>query len=162
MTVQEAAKWIIQKIADQYDQEECAAITRELLLFQLKSEPKDWIKIQRLNIADKGIETLTQQINRLKKGEVPSIVSSIVTEITKEYVIQKFLTNALIQNVQSTVRKEIFGDPDQNLTYLPKLEEVLREAGHDFEICTKTSDQVKKRLLEVLLQEKIQSLKKLN
>jgi len=77
-------------------------------------------------------------------------------------VIPKFLTNALIQNVRSTVRKEIFGDPDQNLTYLPKLEEVLREAGHDFEICTKTSDQVKKRLLEVVLQEKIQSLKKLN
>jgi hypothetical protein len=77
-------------------------------------------------------------------------------------VIPKFLTNALIQNVRTTVRKEIFGDPDQNLTYLPKLEEVLREAGHDFEICTKTSDQVKKRLLEVVLQEKIQSLKKLN
>ena len=35
-----------------------------------------------------------------------------------------------------------------------KLEEVLRDAGHDFEICTKTSDQVKKRLLEVVLQEK--------
>ena len=77
-------------------------------------------------------------------------------------MIPRFLTNALIQNVRSTVRKEIFGDPDQNLTYLPKLEEVLREAGHDFEICTKTSDQVKKRLLEVVLQEKIQSLKKLN
>ena len=77
-------------------------------------------------------------------------------------MIQKFLTNALIQNVRSTVRKEIFGDPDQNLSYLPKLEQVLQEAGHDFEICTKTSDQVKKRLLEVVLQEKIQSLKKLN
>jgi len=77
-------------------------------------------------------------------------------------VIPKFLTNALIQNVRTTVRKEIFGDPDQNLTYLPKLEEVLCDAGHDFEICTKTSDQVKKRLLEVVLQEKIQSLKKLN
>ena len=77
-------------------------------------------------------------------------------------MIPRFLTNALIQNVRSTVRKEIFGDPEQNLTYLPKLEEVLREAGHDFEICTKTSDQVKKRLLEVVLQEKIQSLKKLN
>ena len=77
-------------------------------------------------------------------------------------MIPKFLTNSLIQNVRTTVRKEIFGDPDQNLTYLPKLEEVLRDAGHDFEICTKTSDQVKKRLLEVVLQEKIQSLKKLN
>ena len=77
-------------------------------------------------------------------------------------MIPKFLTNALIQNVRSTVRKKNFGDPDQNLTYLPKLEEVLRDVGHDFEICTKTSDQVKKRLLEVVLQEKIQSLKKLN
>ena len=77
-------------------------------------------------------------------------------------MIPRFLTNALIQNVRSTVRKEIFGDPDKNLTYLPKLEQVLQEAGHDFEICTKTSDQVKKRLLEVVLQEKIQSLKKLN
>ncbi len=69
MTVQEAAKWILQEIADQYDQEECDAIARELLLFQLKSEPKDWIKIQQLNLSEKGIETLTQQINRLKKGE---------------------------------------------------------------------------------------------
>ncbi len=77
-------------------------------------------------------------------------------------MIPKFLTNALIQNVRTTVRKEIFGNPDQNLTYLPKLEEVLCEAGHDFKICTKTSDQVKKHLLEVVLQEKIQSLKKLN
>ena len=77
-------------------------------------------------------------------------------------MIQKFLTNALIQNVQTTVRTEIFGDPDQNLTYLPNLEEVLCDAGHDFEIYTKTYDKVKKRLLEVVLQEKIQSLKKLN
>ncbi len=77
-------------------------------------------------------------------------------------MIQKFLTNALIQNVQTTIRTEFFGDPDQNLTYLPKLEEVLHDAGHHFEIYTKTSDQVKKRLLEVVLQEKMQSLKKLN
>ncbi len=48
------------------------------------------------------------------------------------------------------------------MTYLRKLEKVLHDAGHDFEIYTKTSDQVKKRLLEVVLQEKIQSLKKLN
>ena len=66
-------------------------------------------------------------------------------------MIPRFLTNALIQNVRTTVRMEIFGDPDQNLTYLPKLEEVLCDAGHDFEISTKTSDQVKKRLLEVIL-----------
>mgnify|MGYP001071856113 FL=1 len=57
---------------------------------------------------------------------------------------------------------EVFGDPDQNLTYLPKLEEVLHDAGHDFEIYTKTTVQVKKRLLEVVLQEKMQSLKKMN
>ncbi len=71
-------------------------------------------------------------------------------------MIQKFLTNALIQNVRTTVRMEIFGNPDQNLTYLPKLEEVLRDASHDFEIYTKTSDQVKSCLLEVVLQEKMQ------
>jgi hypothetical protein len=57
---------------------------------------------------------------------------------------------------------EIFGDPDQNLTYLPKLEEVLHDAGHDFEIYPKTTVQIKKRLLEVVLQEKMQSLKKMN
>ncbi|MFZ9877205.1 MAG: peptide chain release factor N(5)-glutamine methyltransferase [Chitinophagaceae bacterium] len=69
MTVQEAAKWILQEITDQYDQNECVAIAKELLLFQLKSEPKDWIKVQRLNLEQNGIKTLTQQINRLKKGE---------------------------------------------------------------------------------------------
>ena len=68
----------------------------------------------------------------------------------------------MIQNVQTTVRTEIFGDPDQNLTYLPKLEKVLHDAGHHFKIYTKTTDQVRKLLLEVVLQEKIQSLKKLN
>ena len=68
----------------------------------------------------------------------------------------------MIQNVQTTVKTEIFGDSDKNLTFRPKLEEVLCDAGHDFEIYTKTTDQVKKRLLEVVLQEKMQSLKKLN
>ncbi len=68
----------------------------------------------------------------------------------------------MIQNVRTTVRTEIFGDPDQNLTYLPKLEEVLRDAGHHFKIYTKTTDQVRKLLLEVVLQEKMQSLKKMN
>ena len=57
---------------------------------------------------------------------------------------------------------EVFGDPDQILTYLPKLERVLHDAGHHFEIYTKTTVQVKKRLLEVVLQEKMQSLKKMN
>ena len=57
---------------------------------------------------------------------------------------------------------EVFSDPDQNLSYLPQLEKVLHDAGHHFKIYTKTPVKVKKHLLEVVLQEKMQSLKKMN
>ncbi len=60
------------------------------------------------------------------------------------------------------VRTKDFGDPDQNLTYLPQLEKVLQDASHEFEFYTKTPVQVKKRLLEAVLAEKMQKLKKLN
>jgi hypothetical protein len=52
----------------------------------------------------------------------------------------------------------VYGD----LSEIPKLEKVLHDAGHHFEIYTKTPLQVKKRLVEVVLQEKMQSLKKMN
>jgi hypothetical protein len=45
-----------------------------------------------------------------------------------------FLTDALIQKVRTTIRNQVFGDPDKNVTYIPELVDILEAAGHDFDI----------------------------
>jgi hypothetical protein len=82
--------------------------------------------------------------------------------LLQPYIINMFLTNALIQKVRTTVKNQVFGDPDKNVTYVPKLVDILEAAGHDFNIYTKTPIDVKKRLLAVVLNQKMNSLKKEN
>jgi hypothetical protein len=73
-----------------------------------------------------------------------------------------FLTNALIQKVQTIIRNQVFGDPDKNVTYVPELVDILEATGHDFNIYAKTPTDVKKCLLAVVLGQKMNSLKKDN
>jgi hypothetical protein len=68
----------------------------------------------------------------------------------------------LIQKVQTTVKNQVFGDPDKNVTYVPEFVVILEAAGHDFNIYAKTPIDVKKRLLAVVLEQKMNSPKKEN
>ena len=52
----------------------------------------------------------------------------------------------------------MFGHPDENIMYLPALAMSLDECGHSFHVVKKTPFQVKKRLLNIILQEKINAL----
>ena len=80
--------------------------------------------------------------------------------LLKPYVIDIFLTYALITKVRTIIIARVLGDPYKNVTYLPALAEWLDEGGHDYNIFVKTPKDVQKRLLDVVLQEKMQSLKK--
>ncbi len=64
--------------------------------------------------------------------------------------------------MQITIRKQVFGDPDKNVMYVTELVDILEAAGHDFNIYAKTPMDVKKRLLAVVLEQKMNSLKKDN
>ncbi len=62
--------------------------------------------------------------------------------LLQPYIIDMFLTNALIQKVQITIRNQVFGDPDKNVTYVPELVDILEAAGCDFDIYAKTPTSV--------------------
>jgi hypothetical protein len=95
-------------------------------------------------------------------AEAPNLLSKEIILILKPYIINMFLTNTLIRKVRTTIRNQVFGDPDKNVTYVPELVDILEAAGHDFDIYAKTPMDVKKHLLAVVLKQKMNSLKKDN
>jgi hypothetical protein len=95
-------------------------------------------------------------------AEAPNLLSKEIILLLRPYIINMFLTNALIQKVWQTIRKNVFGDPDNNVTYVPELVDILEATGHDFDIYAKTPMDVKKHLLAVVLKQKMNNLKKDN
>ncbi len=93
-------------------------------------------------------------------ADAPNLSCKEIMILLQPYIIDMFLTNALIQKVWTTVRNKVFDDPDKNVTYLPELVDILEAAGHDFDIYAKTPIDVKKHLLAVVLEQKMNSLKK--
>jgi hypothetical protein len=72
------------------------------------------------------------------------------------------LNHCLGSEGAKTIRNQVFGDPEKNVSYLPQLVDVLEAAGHAIEIYIKTPIEVKKHLLSVVLEQKINSLKRDN
>ncbi len=95
-------------------------------------------------------------------AEAPNLLSMEIILLLQTYIIDMFLTNALIQKVRTTIRNQVFGDPNNNVTYVPALVDILEAAGHDFDIYAKTPMDVKKHFLAVVLKQKMNSLKKDN
>lgn len=69
MNVAATARWIESRISSLYDDEECAAIARELLLYQLQAEKKDWSRIQQSPLTQEMSTVLELQVNRLLNKE---------------------------------------------------------------------------------------------
>ena len=62
----------------------------------------------------------------------PNISTMELVAVLSPYVIDIFRTNALIQMARTSVRNQVFGDPDTNIRYLDHLKAHLEENGHDF------------------------------
>jgi hypothetical protein len=54
-------------------------------------------------------------------AEAPNLSSKEIILLLQPYIINMFSTNALIQKVRTTIRNQVFGDPDKNVTYVPAL-----------------------------------------
>jgi hypothetical protein len=89
-----------------------------------------------------------------------NLPSKEITALLKLYIIDMFLTSALIQKVCQSIRDQVFGDPDNNLTYVHVLRDLLDANNHDFDIYVKTPIEGKKRLLNVVIEQKMNSIKK--
>ncbi len=63
-----------------------------------------------------------------------NLPSKEIPALLKPYIIGMFVTSALIQKVCQSVRNQVFGDPDNNVTYVPVLMDLLDAAHHDFGI----------------------------
>ncbi len=90
----------------------------------------------------------------------PNLPSKEITALLKPYIIDMFLTSALIQKVCQSVRNQVFGDPDNNVIYVCVLRDLLDADHHDFDIYVKTPIEVKKCLLNVVIEQKMYSVKK--
>jgi hypothetical protein len=90
----------------------------------------------------------------------PNLPSKEITALLKPYIIDMFLTSALIQKVRQSIRDQVFGDPDNNMTYVHVLRDLLDANNHDFDIYVKTPIKVKKHLLNVVIEQKMNSVKK--
>ncbi len=51
----------------------------------------------------------------------PSMSNKAIIEILKPYVIDRFLTQSLLQQTRTSIRTTAFGDPAENIKYLPCL-----------------------------------------
>ncbi len=90
----------------------------------------------------------------------PNLPSKEITALLKTHIIDMFLTSVLIQKVCKSIRNQVFGDPDKNVTYVLVLRDLLDADQHDFDIYVKTPIEVKKRLLNVVIEKKMNSVKK--
>jgi hypothetical protein len=90
----------------------------------------------------------------------PNLPSKEITALLKLYIIDMFLTSALIQKVCQSIQDQVFGNPDTNVTHVHVLRDLLDADNHDFDIYAKTPIEVKKRLLNVVIEQKMNSVKK--
>ena len=75
------------------------------------------------------------------------------------YVVDKFLTNSLINQTKKHLRIHLFGDPAQNVTCLPELVRELEAAGHDYQIITKSKASVLQKIEEMVIAQHIALMK---
>ncbi len=62
-------------------------------------------------------------------AEAPNLSCKEIIILLQPYIIDMFLTNALIQKVGTTIRNQVFGDPDKNVTHVPELVDILGLLG---------------------------------
>ncbi len=68
----------------------------------------------------------------------PTLLSKEITALLKPYIIDMFLTSALVQKVCQSIRNQFFSDPNKNVTYVHVLRDLLDADQHDFVIYVKT------------------------
>jgi hypothetical protein len=90
----------------------------------------------------------------------PNLPSKEIMALVKLYIIGMFLTSALIQKVCQSIRDQVFGNPDTNVNHVHVLRNLLEGDNHDFNVYAKTPTKVKKRLLNVVIEQKMNSVKK--
>jgi hypothetical protein len=88
-------------------------------------------------------------------AEKPNISNKALMQLLSPYVVDKFLTNSLLNVTKKYLRNHLFGDPAQNVTYLPQLLLELEKAGHQYEVITESSASVRRKLEEMVLQQHI-------
>jgi hypothetical protein len=91
-------------------------------------------------------------------SKTPNLFSKSIRGMLQDYANDLFITDNLIHNTRTNIRNKVFGHPDENIMYLPALAMSLDECGHSFHVVKKSPFQVKKRLLNIILQEKINAL----
>ena len=67
--------------------------------------------------------------------------------------------NPSLNQTKKHLRLHLFGDPAQNVTYLPELIRELKSAGHDYHIITKSNASVLQKIEEMVLTQHIGSMK---
>ena len=96
------------------------------------------------------------------KAEVslrPNIPNKELKALLKDYVKDMFLTSSLLQQTRTAIRKQVFGDADTNVMYVPALQRLLQASGHDFEFYVREKDDVLRKCEEIALSQHI-ALKK--
>jgi hypothetical protein len=88
----------------------------------------------------------------------PNLPSNEIIALLKPYIIDMFLMSALIQKVPQRIQEQVFGNPDTNVTHVHVLRDLLEGDNHDFDMYAKTPIEVKKRLLNVVIEQKMNIL----
>jgi hypothetical protein len=70
--------------------------------------------------------------------EHPNMSHDEMRLLLNPYVVDIFITDALLQSMYNEIRNIVFGDPRENVHNISKLSRPLEELGHDFEIYTRT------------------------
>ena len=86
-------------------------------------------------------------------SEKPNISNKELENILMPYVIDKFLPNSLLTMTEKLVRLYLFGNPAENVTYLPQLIRELDIGGHDAEVLVKTKAQLLRKIEDMVLLE---------
>ncbi len=85
--------------------------------------------------------------------ECPNLSNNECKHLLRFYVRSDFATKAILQNGKMMCRFQLFGNPNDNATYIPAMLNEMSARGHKVKTITKTPSEVMTMLEKIVVQE---------
>jgi hypothetical protein len=85
--------------------------------------------------------------------ERPNLSNNECKHLLRQYVRADFATKAILQHGKLMCRFKLFGNPDDNATYIPAMLNEMMVRGHKVKTITKTPSEVMTMLEKIVVQE---------
>ena len=88
-------------------------------------------------------------------ADCPGASYRVMSEVIRDYVNEYAITNNILQDAREHARKDIFGEPEDNVKYAYALRDSLVERGHDCKLIFTSRHDVLRQIRAVVVKEEL-------